>query len=113
MDIFQIDIIELSKAKRQAKKGIFEESKNLRDWVTFLINPKELEKSWMEEMSEEVKKAYELWQSLNLNQEERELAEQRFMELSFREYAKEYEKKIGREEGREEGRKEGRSKKSI
>lgn len=106
-DVFQIDIIELSKAKRQAKKGIFEESKNLRDWVTFLINPKELEESWMEEMSEEVKKAYELWQSLNLNQEERELAEQRFMELSSREYAKEYEKKLGREEGRKEGRKEG------
>lgn len=105
-DVFEIDIIELSKAKRQAKTGIFEESKSLREWVTFLINPKELEETWMEKMSEEVKKAYELWQSLNLNQEERELAEKRFMELSSQEYAKQYEKELGRREGRQELQKE-------
>ena len=62
----------------------------------------------MEKMSEEVKKAYELWQSLNLNQEERELAEKRFMELSSQEYAKQYEKELGRREGRQEGIREGR-----
>lgn len=60
----------------------------------------------MEKMNEEVKKAYELWQSLNLNQEERELAEKRFMELSSQEYAKEYEKELGRREGRQELQKE-------
>ena len=60
----------------------------------------------MEKMSEEVKKAYELWQSLNLNQEERELAEKRFMELSSQEYAKEYEKELGIKEGIKEGREE-------
>ena len=106
-DVFEIDIIELSKAKKQLKKGTFEELKNLKDWVTFLINPKELEEeSKMEEMSEEVRKAYELWQSLNLNEEEREIAEQRFLELASNEDAKAYERKIGREEGREEGKKE-------
>ncbi|MBR3002034.1 MAG: Rpn family recombination-promoting nuclease/putative transposase [Clostridia bacterium] len=107
-DVFEIDIIELSKAKRQLKKGTFEEPKNLKEWVTFLINPKELEESKMEEMSEEVRKAYELWQSLNLNEEEREIAEQRFMDLASAESAKEYEKKLGRKEGRVEGRAEGR-----
>ena len=67
----------------------------------------------MEEMSEEVKKAYELWQSLNLNQEERERAEERFMELASTEYAIEYERKLARKralrEGRKQGIKEGRA----
>ncbi len=48
-DVFEIDIIELSKAKRQLKKGTFEEPKDIKDWVTFLINPKELEESEMKE----------------------------------------------------------------
>ena len=112
-DVFEIDIIELSKAKRQLMQGTFEEPKDIKDWVTFLINPKELEESEMEEMSEEVRKAYELWQSLNLNQEERERAEERFMELASTEYAIEYERKLARRralrEGRKQGIKEGRA----
>ena len=111
-DVFEVDIIELSKAKKQLMCGTFEAPKDMKDWVTFLINPKEMEeKSKMEEMSEEVKKAYELWQNLNLNEEEREIAERRYKELASIEYAKKYEHKLGREEGKEEGRIEGERKK--
>ncbi len=106
-DVFEIDIIELSKAKRQLMQGTFEEPKDIKDWVTFLINPKELEESEMEEMSEEVKKAYELWQSLNLNQEERERAEERFMEIASTEDAIKYECKLARKKALKEGRKKG------
>ena len=61
----------------------------------------------MEDMSEEVKKAYELWQNLNLNEEEREIAEHRYMELASMEYAKKYEHDLGREEGKKQGLAEG------
>ena len=65
-DVFEVDIIELPKAKKQLMCVTFEAPKDMKDWVTFLINPKEKEeKSKMEEMSEEVKKAYELWQNIN------------------------------------------------
>lgn len=107
-DMLEIDIIELSKAKKQIRNGTFDEVKTLKDWITFLINPKELEGSGMEEMSEEVKQAYEVWQRLNLNEEEREIAEKRYLELASREYGKEYERKLGRKQGREQGLKEGK-----
>ena len=68
----QYDIIELSKAKRQIMDETFNAPKGIKDWVTFLINPKEMEESNMGEMSKEVKKAYEQWQNLNLSEEERE-----------------------------------------
>ena len=106
-DVFEIDIIELSKAKRQMLNQTFDAPKGIKDWVTFLINPKEVEESNMDEMSEEVKKAYEQWQNLNLSEEEREIAEHRFKELESLEYAKKYEHDLGRNEGREEGRAEG------
>ena len=108
-DVFEIDIIELSKAKRQIMDETFNAPKGIKDWVTFLINPKEMEESNMGEMSKEVKKAYEQWQNLNLSEEEREIAEHRFKELESLEYAKKYEHDLGRNEGREEGRAEGRA----
>ena len=57
----------------------------------------------MEDLNEEVKKAYELWQSLNENEEERDAAERRYLDLASLEYAKKYEYNLGKEEGREEG----------
>ena len=108
-DVFEVDIIELSKAKKDIMNGKFEAPQNIKDWVTFLVNPKKLEEeSKMEEMSEEVRKAYEIWQNLNLTEEERERAEHRYLELESLEYAKQYEHNLGREEGREQGLKEGR-----
>ena len=110
-DVFEVDIIELSKVKKQLKSGTLDAPKDLKNWLTFLINPKELEGGTkMEEMSEEVKKAYELWQSLNLNEEEREIAEKRYLDLISFEHAKEYEKELGRKEGFEEGKVEGMEK---
>ncbi len=109
-NVFEVDIIELSKAKKELMSGTLDAPKGIKDWVTFLINPKELEeKSKMEEMSKEVKKAYEIWQNLNLNDEEREIAEHRYMELASLEYAKKYEHQLGLEEGIKEGIKEGKS----
>lgn len=58
----------------------------------------------MEELNEEVKKAYELWQSLNENEEERDAAERRYLDLASLEYAKKYEYNLGKEEGKEEGK---------
>ena len=99
-NIFEIDIIELSKAKIQLKNDKLKEYRDLKNWIKFLINPKKLrEESKMENLSEEVKKAYEIWQSLNLNEEERDIAERRYKELASIEYAKEYEYNLGKAEG--------------
>lgn len=97
-DVFELDIIELSKAKRQLEAGALKETERLKDWIKFLINPQDMEESKMKEMSEELKKAYELWQSLNANEAERDAAERRFMDLASFEYAKEYEHNLGKKE---------------
>ena len=56
----------------------------------------------MEDLNEEVKKAYELWQSLNENEEERDAAERRYLDLASLEYAKKYEYNLGKEEEKKE-----------
>ena len=101
-DIFEIDIIELSKAKKALKTGTFNGAKELtdfRNWVKFLINPQYMEETKMEDVNEEIKKAYEIWQDLTKSDEEREAAERRFMDLGSLEYAKKYEYNLGKEEG--------------
>ena len=98
-DVFEIDIIELSKAKRQLKEGVFNEINNLKNWIKFLINPLELEESDMEDLSEEIQKAYEKWHDINLSEEERDAAERRCKDLASIEGAKEYEHELGRKEG--------------
>lgn len=108
-DIFEIDIIELSKAKRLLKTGTFtgaDELKDFRNWVKFLINPQFMEETKMEDVNEEIKKAYEIWQDLSNSEEEREAAERRFMNLGSLEYAKKYEYNLGKAEGKAEGKKE-------
>ena len=113
-DIFEVDIIELSKAKRLLKIGTFngtEELKDFRNWIKFLINPQFMEETKMEDVNEEIKKAYEIWQDLTKSNEEREAAERRFMNLGSLEYAKKYEYDLGRAEGKAEGRAEGEKKK--
>lgn len=108
-DIFEVDIIELSKAKRLLKAGKFngtEELKDFRNWIKFLINPQFMEDAKMEDVNEEIKKAYEIWQDLNNSEEEREAAERRFMNLGSLEYAKKYEYNLGKEEGIAEGKAE-------
>lgn len=108
-DIFEIDIIELSKAKRLLKTGAFtgtEELKDFRNWVKFLINPQFMEETKMEDVNEEIKKAYEIWQDLSNSEEEREAAERRFMNLGSLEYAKKYEYNLGKAEGKAEQQKE-------
>ncbi len=54
----------------------------------------------MEDMNEEIKKAYEIWQNMNLSEEEREVAERRYKDLLSLEYAKKYEFEQGKEEGK-------------
>ncbi len=97
-DVFEIDIIELSKAKRQLREGVFNEISNLKNWIKFLINPLELEESDMEDLSEEIQKAYEKWHDINLSEEERDAAERRCKDLASIESAKEYEHELGRKE---------------
>lgn len=76
-DMFELDIIELSKAKKEIEKGTFQSFGNLEKWIQFFINPLEGGDSKMEEMPEELKKAYEELQRLNANETEREIAERR------------------------------------
>ena len=56
----------------------------------------------MEDLSEEIQKAYERWHDINLSEEERDVAERRCKDLASIEGAKEYEHELGREEGRKE-----------
>lgn len=104
-NVFEIDIIELPKAKTEIERGTFKSFGNLEKWINFFINPLEGGDSKMEEMPEELKKAYEELQKLNANEAEREIAERRYMDLLSLEYAKKYE--------REEGKKEGEKERSI
>lgn len=76
-DVLELDIIELSKAKKEIEKGTFQSFGNLEKWIQFFINPLEGGDSKMEEMPEELKKAYEELQRLNANETEREIAERR------------------------------------
>ncbi len=101
-DVFEIDIIELSKAKRQLREGKFNEISNLKNWIKFLINPLELEESNVEDLSEEIQKAYERWHDINLTEEERDAAERRCKDLASIESAKEYEHELGIKEGKKE-----------
>ena len=115
-DIFEVDIIELSKAKRLINENAFEEEENLKNWIKFLINPMELggkdmggkKVSVYNDLSEEIKQAYIAWQNINLTEEERDVAERKYMDLLSLDYGREYERKLGRKIGRKEGRKEGR-----
>lgn len=50
----------------------------------------------MEDVNEEIKKAYEIWQNMNLSEEERDAAERRYKDLLSLEYAKEYEFEQGK-----------------
>ena len=100
-DMLEIDIIELPKAREQIRKGTFKRT-NQNDWIKFIINPVEMEGEEMEDLKEEIKKAYEIWQNTNLTDEEREIAEDRYMNLRSMEYGREYERQLGREEGRME-----------
>lgn len=104
-DIFEVDIIELSKADKYFKNNK-EKMKEIKNWISFLINPKNIEGANMKEVSEEIQKAYELWQNMNLTEEEREVAERRYLDMVSFEYAKEYEYKQGKAEGKIEKQKE-------
>lgn len=103
-NIFEIDIIELSKAEKYFKKNKVEKQET-KNWINFLINPKKMEGIQMEKMSKEIQKAYELWQNMNLTEEEREVAERRYKDMVALEHAKKYEYEQGREKGKEEGEK--------
>ena len=101
-NVFELDIIEMSKAEKMLKAGILKESNSQKAWLEFLINPYSKEESKMENMSEEMKKAYEIWQNMNLSEEEREVAERRYKDLAALEYAKEYEFQQGKIENKKE-----------
>ena len=111
-DLLEIDIIELPKVRKARKKGVFSGFGNLNEWMDFFINPK-MGANLMndEELDEKIKRAYEEWDRLNQNEEEREDARTRYLNLmSFkeqREHAREEGLKEGKEEGIREGRKEG------
>lgn len=71
----------------------------MKEWVEFFINPFEKGESDMQDIDEELKKAYEILEELNSNEEEREKIERRIMDLRSLAYAKEYEYKQGLEKG--------------
>ena len=105
-DVFEVDIIELSKAEKILKSNKAE-LQEIRNWISFLINPKNLKGAKMKDMSKEIQKAYELWKNMNLTEEEREVAERRYKDMVALEHAKKYEYEQGRVEGRAEGERLG------
>ena len=98
-DIFEIDIIELPKARKSISNGTFKRT-DLNDWVKFILNPLHVEEIGMDNLKEEIKKAYEVWQSTNQNEEEREKAERRYLNLLSIEDNMQYERKLGRKEAK-------------
>ena len=105
-DVFEVDIIELSKAEKILKSNKAE-LQEIRNWISFLINPKNLEGTKMKDMSKEIQKAYELWKNMNLTEEEREVAERRYKDMVALEHAKKYEYEQGRVEGEKLGLERG------
>ena len=101
-NVFQLDIIELSKAERYFKNNKIQRNNIAESWIKFLINPIEVEESKMEEMNDEIKKAYEIWKNLQEDDETKDAAERRMRELASNEAAKEYEYKLGKKEGKKE-----------
>jgi predicted transposase/invertase (TIGR01784 family) len=97
-NVFDLVIIELGKAKKLLKEGKFETKGNLGEWINFFIKPYEvMEEKKMDELDEKIRKAYEEFQKLNENEEERNLAEHRYMELKRIKHLKEYEFNAGKE----------------
>ena len=109
-DVFEVDIIELSKAEKILKSNKAE-LQEIRNWISFLINPKNLEGTKMKDMSKEIQKAYELWKNMNLTEEEREVAERRYKDMVALEHAKKYEYEQGRAEGERLGLERGEKQK--
>lgn len=72
-DRLELYIIELPKTVYDIKK---ESNKKLMSWMKFLINPKNVEVEEMEE-NDELKKAMEQYEDINLDEHERYLAELR------------------------------------
>jgi predicted transposase/invertase (TIGR01784 family) len=99
-NVFDLVIIELGKAKKLLKEGKLKAKGNLGEWINFFIKPYEvMEEKKMDELDEKIRKAYEEFQKLNENEEERNLAEHRYMELKRIKHLKEYEFKSGIAEG--------------
>ena len=115
--VFELDILELPKAKRALQEGKLDDKGNLKEWIKFFINPYEKEDLRMIDVDKELKKAYEILEHVNSNPEEREKVERRIRELRSLEYAKEYEYNQGLEsgikKGIEEGIKEGAKEKQL
>ena len=93
-NIFELDIIELSKAEK-----CIEGKNELENWLKFLINPKIVEELKMGNISEEMKKAYEIWQDIQQDEETRDAAERRYLELGSIEEAQKIEYELGKKEG--------------
>ena len=105
-NIFELDIIELSKAEEYFKSGKTITNMERDNWLKFLINPMKVEESEMEDVNVEIKKAYEVWKSLQEDDEAKDAAERRFRDLASNEAAKEYEYKLGLKEGKKEQQEE-------
>lgn len=94
-DVFEVDIIELSKVRRLIKKKQFDEEKDLKNWIEFLIDPTLMEEKEMGDLSEEIQKAYDEWQNMNLTEREKDIAERKYLDLVSRDYGMKYERKEG------------------
>lgn len=101
-NVFQVVILELPKAEKIIRKNKTKKSNKLDNWIKFMVNPLQMEEQGMEDVNEEMKKAYEIWHNMNLTEEERDIAERRYFDLISLEYAKKYEYDLGKKEGKKE-----------
>lgn len=101
-DRLELYIIELPKTVYDIKK---ESNKKLMSWMKFLINPKNVEVEEMEE-NDELKKAMEQYEDINLDEHERYLAELRMKYILDANSMRSDGERKGIEEGKREVAKE-------
>ena len=109
-DALEIHIIELPKILRKIENGEIRKADKLTLWAIFLINPNKIGGKEMSD-NEEIKEAKELYDKIQSNEREQELAELRLKYIrdnnAIQKYGFEHGYERGMEEGKQEGIKEG------
>ena len=100
-DVLEIHIIELPKILRKIENGEIRKADKLTLWAIFLINPNKIGGKEMSD-NEEIKEAKELYDKIQSNEREQELAELRLKYIRDNNAIQKY----GYEHGIEEGKKE-------
>ena len=100
-DALEIHIIELPKILRKIENGEIRKADKLTLWAIFLINPNKIGGKEMSD-NEEIKEAKELYDKIQSNEREQELAELRLKYIRDNNAIQKYGYEHGYEKGRED-----------